>query len=149
MGDVLQLRVTESVRESEGGAYSPRANAYLSREPKSELNVSFRFDCNPDLADKLVDIVNTELQNIADGNIRIEDLNKTRTNFLKERLQSKDKNGYDMSLLTNFYRYNLNINDPKTFEDIVNKMSAKDIQNIASQVLLNGKSYQIIFKPQQ
>ncbi|MEO9571544.1 MAG: insulinase family protein [Polaribacter sp.] len=149
LGDILQLRVTESVRESEGGAYSPRASAYLSREPKSELNVSFSFDCNPELADKLVDIVNAELQNIADGIIKEEDLNKTRTNFLKERLQSKDKNSYDMSLLTNFYRYNLNINDPKTFEDIVNKMSAKDIQNIANQVLTKGKSYQIIFKPKK
>jgi zinc protease len=149
LGDILQLRVTESVRESEGGAYSPRANAYLSREPKSQLNVSFKFDCNPDLADKLVDIVNAELQNIADGNIRKDDLNKIRTNFLKERLQSKDKNGYDMSLLTNFYRYNLNMNDPKNFENILNKMSARNIQSIASKVLINGKSYQIIFKPQQ
>ena len=149
LGDILQLRVTESIRESEGGAYSPRANAYLSREPKSELSVSFKFDCNPELADKLVDIVNAELQNIVAGNVREEDLNKTRTNFLKERLQSKDKNGYDMSLLTNFYRFNLNLNDPKNFEDIVNKMSIKDIQDIASQVLQDGKSYHVVFKPKE
>ncbi|MEP3837706.1 MAG: insulinase family protein [Algibacter sp.] len=149
LGAILQLRVTESVRESEGGAYSPRASAYLSREPKSELNVSFSFDCNPDLADKLVDIVNAELQNIANGTIREADLNKTRTNFLKERVQSKDKNSYDMSLLTSFFRYDLNLNDPKTFEDIVNKMSAKDIQEVARQVLQNGKSYQVVFKPLQ
>ncbi|WP_038529816.1 M16 family metallopeptidase [Formosa agariphila] len=149
LGDILQLRVTESVRESEGGAYSPRANASLSREPKSQLNVSFRFDCNPELADKLVDIVTAELQNIADGNVREDDLNKTRTNFLKERLQSKDKNSYDMRLLTSFYRYDLNLNDPKNFEDIVNKMSIKDIQDMAREVLNEGKSYQVVFKPKQ
>ncbi|MFC2110754.1 M16 family metallopeptidase, partial [Bacteroidota bacterium] len=100
LGDILQLRVTESVREKEGGAYSPRANASFSRLPKSEISVSFNFDCNPDLADKLVTIVNGELEKIAQGKIKDEDLNKIKTNFIKERKQSKGKNNYDMQLLT-------------------------------------------------
>ena len=72
-----------------------------------------------------------------------------RTNFIKEREQAKDKNGYDMQLLTSYFRYNENINDPKNFENIVNTMSKKDIQDIAKQVLDGGKSYEIIFKPKQ
>ncbi|WP_235841739.1 M16 family metallopeptidase [Confluentibacter sediminis] len=149
LGDILQLRVTEIVRESEGGAYSPRANAYFTREPKSQAYVSFAFDCNPDMVDKLVDIVNGELQKIANGEIKDDDLNKTRTNFLKEREQAKDKNGYDMQVLTSYFRYNENINDPKNFQDIVNNMSKKDIQNMAIQVLDSGKSYEVVFKPKQ
>ena len=147
LGDILQLRITETVRETEGGAYSPRANANFTREPKSQVNVAFKFDCNPELVDKLVNIVNAELQKIAEGNISDNDLNKTRTNFLKEREQSKDKNAYDMQLLTSFYRYNENINDPKNFEDIVNIMSKKDIQEMAKQVLDGGKSYEVVFRP--
>jgi len=149
LGDILQLRVLETVRESEGGAYSPRAYAYLLRQPKSQAYIGFRFDCNPDLADKLVTIVNEELVKITNGTINDDDLNKTRTNFIKARKQSKDKNGYDMSLLTNFYRYNYNMNDPKNFEDIVNKMSKEDIQSVAKQVLDGGKSYEVVFRPKQ
>ncbi len=149
LGDILQLRVTETVRESEGGAYSPQAGAYFTREPKSQIYVVFRFDCNPDMVDKLVNIVNEELQKIADGTINDDDLNKTRTNFIKEREQSKDKNGFDMSLLKNYFRYNENMNDPKNFEDIVNKMSKKDIQGMAREVLSGGKSYEVVFKPKQ
>ena len=149
LGDILQLRVTETVREAEGGAYSPRASASFSREPKSQALVSFRFDCNPDMADKLVDIVNAELQKIANGEINDDDLNKTRTNFIKEREQAKDKNNYDMQVLTAYFRYNENINDPKNFENIVNKMTKKDIQNMAKQVLEGGKSYEVVFKPKQ
>jgi len=149
LGDILQLRITETVREAEGGAYSPRANASFSREPKSQAYVSFRFDCNPDMADKLVDIVNSELQKIANGDIQLDDLNKIKINFIKEREQAKDKNGYDMLLLTSYFRFNENINDPKNFENIVNTMSKKDIQDIAKQVLDGGKSYEIIFKPKQ
>lgn len=149
LGDILQLRVTETVREAEGGAYSPRASAYFSREPKSQAFVSFRFDCNPDMADKLVDIVNGELRKIANGDINDDDLNKTRTNFIKEREQAKDKNGYDMQVLTSYFRYNENMNDPKNFENIVNMMTKKDIQDIAKQVLEGGKSYEVVFKPKQ
>ena len=83
------------------------------------------------------------------GDINEEDLNKTRTNFIKERQQSKDKNDYDMDLLTTFYRDGYNMNDPKTFEDIVNKMSKKDIQKIAKQVLEGGQSFEVVFKPKQ
>ena len=149
LGDILQLRVLETVREAEGGAYSPRATANFSREPKSQAFVSFRFDCNPDMADKLVDIVNAELEKIANGTINDDDLNKTRTNFIKEREQAKDKNAYDMSVLTSYFRYNENINDPKNFENIVTKMTKKDIQKIAKEVLSGGKSYEVVFKPKQ
>ena len=149
LGDILQLRVTETVRESEGGAYSPRANANLSRQPKSQAYVSFRFDCNPDMADKLVVIVSEELKKISEGIIKTEDFDKTKTNFIKEREQSKDKNSYDMSVLTNYFRYGENINDPENFVNIVNNMSKKDIQEMAKQILEGGKSYEIVFKPKQ
>ncbi|MGJ8734878.1 MAG: M16 family metallopeptidase, partial [Cellulophaga sp.] len=149
LGDILQLRVTETVREAEGGAYSPRASASFSREPKSQAYVSFSFDCNPNMADKLVDIVKSELQKVASGDIKDDDLNKTKTNYIKERQQAKEKNGFDMQILTAYFRFNENINNSKNFENIVNKMTKKDIQKMAMQVLDEGKSYQIIFKPKQ
>ncbi|MDD7886261.1 pitrilysin family protein [Flavivirga sp. 57AJ16] len=147
LGNILQLRVTETVREETGGAYSPRAMAKFYREPRPMAYVSFNFDCNPDLADKLTEMVKGELQDIGNGNIRPEDLGKIKTNFIKEREQSKDRNGYDMSLLVNFFRYNYNIDDPKNFEDIVNGMVAKDVQEMAGKILNGAQTYEIVFKP--
>ncbi|KJD34495.1 peptidase M16 [Tamlana nanhaiensis] len=149
LGDILQLRITESIREAEGGAYSPGVSASFSREPKSQAYVSFRFDCNPDMVDNLVNIAKGELEKIANGTILDDDLNKTKTNFIKEREQSKDKNGYDMSVLVNYFRYDTNINDPKNFEKIVNGIAKKDIQKIAKTILTGGANYEIVFKPEQ
>ncbi|MFV0539775.1 MAG: M16 family metallopeptidase [Aestuariibaculum sp.] len=149
LGDMLQLRVTETVREAEGGSYSPRAKAQFSRQPKAKAYVSFNFDCNPDMADNLSEIVKGELQKIANGTINEEDLNKTKTNFIKEREQAKNRNGYDMSMLTRYFRFGEDINDPKNFTDIVNNMSKASIQNIAKQILDGSKSYEIIIKPKQ
>ncbi|MGY5354907.1 M16 family metallopeptidase [Wenyingzhuangia sp. IMCC45467] len=148
LGDMLQLRVTEIIREAEGGAYSPRANASFDKEPRPTAYVSFRFDCNPEMVDKLVEIVKQELRKIVNGTINEEDLNKIRTNFIKEREQAKDSNSYDVLMLTKYYRDHEDITDPKNFENIVRKMSAKDIQKIAKKIM-KGKSYQVVFKPEQ
>ena len=77
------------------------------------------------------------------------DLDKTLTNFLKEREQFKDKNAYSMSLLTTFYRDGYNMDIPENFENIVNKINVKDIQNLASDLLKDGKSFEIVFKPKK
>jgi zinc protease len=149
VGDILQLRITETIRESEGGAYSPRASSNFFREPKSQATISVSFDCNPDLVDRLSKIVQEEIKKIAEGNINDADLNKTKTNFLKERQQLKDQSEYDMQLLTNFFRYGENMNDSKNFENIINTISKKTIQNIAKKIIINGQSYEIIFKPKK
>ena len=149
LGDILQLRVTETVRESEGGAYSPYAGSSISREPKSVASVSFYFDCNPDMADKLADIVKNEFKKIANGIINDVDLEKIRSNFIKEREQAKDNNSFDMQMLKAFYIYGEDMNDPKNFEDIVNKMTVSDIQDMAQEIYNSNQSYQIIFKPKQ
>lgn len=148
LGDILQLRLTERLREDEGGVYSPSVWARLFKEPKSQVYVSTSFDCNPDLAEKLIKIVHEELGKIAKGKILTEDLEKTRTNFLKEREQAKNNNSYDMNLLKTFYRDGYNMNEAKNYESIVKKLSKKDIKKIAKKAR-KGQSFEIVFKPKK
>lgn len=148
LGDLLQLRVTATIREAEGGAYSPSAFARFIREPKSLAYIGFNFDCNPEMADKLVSIVHQELRKIADGQIDQEDLNKVKTNFLKEREQLKGKNSFDAMVLNDYFMYNENNNAPENFENIVNSMNTSEIQKLVQQILADGKSYEFIAKPQ-
>lgn len=41
------------------------------------------------------------------------------------------------------------MNDPKNFENIVNKIFKTDIYEMAKQILKDGKSYEVVFKPLQ
>ncbi len=146
-GDMLDLRYTETLREEEGGTYGASTSAGLSKRPLQKASVSVNFDCNPEKVEMLIKIVHEEINKIAQGNIIQEDLDKTLTNYLKERKQQKDYNSYDMRLLTRFYREGYNMNDSKNFEDLVNKITIKDIQNFAKTLLKEAKSYEIVFKP--
>jgi zinc protease len=149
MGDVLQLRYTESLREEEGGTYGARSRGSISRRPTQEASISVNFDCNPELAEKLISIVNKEIEAIKNGDIQQADLDKTLTNYLKEKEESKNYNRFDMSLLKNYVMEGYNMNDPKNYQDIVNDITAKDLQNIAKKLIKNSKSYEIVFKPKE
>ena len=148
VGDILTLRFTETLREEEGGTYGARAGAYLTKRPVEEGIISVSFDCNPDKVDNLTAIVQKEISKISKGEIDQEDLDKTLTNYLKEREQNKDYNRYDMSLLMNFYREGYNMNNPMNFENIVNNITISDIAEFAKLMLNNANSYEIVFKPE-
>lgn len=147
LGDILQLRYTESLREEEGGTYGANVNVSLSKRPIEELKLSVSFDSSPDKAEVLAKIVNKEIFEIINGNLNQEDLNKTITNYIKERKQQKDYNFYDMSLLQTYFLEGYNLDDPKNFENILKKISKKDIELMTEKLLDKADTYQIIIKP--
>ena len=135
------------MREEEGGTYGAGVRARLSKEPKQEGSLSVNFDCNPDLAEKLISIVHKEMETIKNGTIQQNDLDKTLTNYLKEREESKNYNSYEMSLLKNYVLEDYNMNAPKNFEKIIKSITVKDIKNMMVKLLEDAESYEIVFKP--
>ncbi|PCI08574.1 MAG: hypothetical protein COB73_06815 [Flavobacteriaceae bacterium] len=149
LGDMLQLRFTETLREEEGGTYGASSWGNLSKEPKQQAYLSVSFDCNPDKVETLVKIVNDEIKAIANGTIKQVDLDKTLTNYLKEREEAKNYNKYEMSLLKNYVLESYNMNDADNFENIINTITAKDIQDITTRLLDDSESFEIVFKPKK
>lgn len=149
IGDLLKLRYTETLREEEGGTYGASAKAYLQKEPVEQASVSITFDANPNKVEGLIKIVHNEIQKLAEGDIDQSDLNKTLTNYLKEREEAKDGNGEDMRLLTDYVLEGYNRHDPENFEDIIKGISIKDDQEIAKTILFGADTYEIVCKPDQ
>lgn len=147
LGDILQLRYTETLREQEGGTYGANTNSSIFKRPNEKALISVSFDSNPDKVEQLVASVKQEISKIAEGDIQQTDLDKTTTNYLKERKQQQNYNQYEMRLLINYFREGYNMNDPKNYEDIINAVTVKDIQNFTKTLLRDAESYEIVFKP--
>ena len=147
LGDILTLRYTQSLREEEGGTYGASSRGFLSKKPISTANLTVNFDCNPDLAEKLIGIVYQEIDLIKNGIVQQSDLDKVLANFLKSREESKNANNYDMAAMKTFVLDGYNRTSPKNFEDIINSITTNDVQKIAKKLLKNHKSYEIVFKP--
>lgn len=147
LGKILTLRYTETLREEEGGTYGASSRGSLSKKPVHQAYLSVSFDCNPDLAEKLIDIVYNEIDLIKNGTIQQNDLDKVLTNFLKERDESKSSNNYEMAAMRTLILEGYDRNTPENFADIINAITIKDVQDIAAKLLDNHKSYEVVFKP--
>ncbi|MGQ7944147.1 M16 family metallopeptidase [Flavobacterium sp. WC2509] len=147
LADILTLRYTESLREKEGGIYSAHVSSSLIKLPKPMASLSIAFDCDANKVEHLLPIVYQEIEKIKKGSIVTEDLEKTRTNYIKSRKDSQNFNSYSMDLAYNFFKNNFNMDDPKNYVDIVNSITEKDIQDFANSFLNKAKFYEVVYKP--
>ncbi|WPO78894.1 M16 family metallopeptidase [Flavobacterium sp. KACC 22761] len=147
LGDILTLRYTESLREKEGGTYGAQVIASLEELPISRIKMNINFDCDADKVEHLLPIVYQEIDKIKKGEIASEDIEKTRTNYLKAREDSKNFNSYSMNLIYNYFENKYNMDDPATYENIVKNITAKDIQEFATSFLNKADAMEVVFKP--
>lgn len=147
LGAVLGLRYMDTLREDEGGTYGASTYGNVTKRPTEEANLWVQFDCNPEKVEMLVGIVHNELNKIAIGEISQEDLDKTKSNYLKENAQQQNYNSYDMLQLKTFYREGYNMNKSENFEDIIADINKESIQDFAEKLIKNSKKYQIVVKP--
>lgn len=146
-GDVLTLRYTESLREKEGGTYGAHASSYIQKLPKNTALLSINFDCDANKVEHLLPVVYQEIEKMKQGVFVKGDIEKTKTNYLKEREDSKNFNSYTMDLMYNYFQNNVNNDDSSTYSDIIKSLTEKDLQDFANSFLQQAKSYEVIYKP--
>lgn len=145
--DILNLRYTEEIREKEGGTYGVRVSTSSSKFPKEEKSLSLTFDTDPEKAQHLKSIVYSEIDKIAAKGPTTEDLDKAVKNIQKNREQSKLHNNYWLQALNTFYAYSVNTDAPENFEQILEKMTTSQVQQLVKSFLAKADVVDIIFKP--
>ncbi len=144
---ILDLRYTENIREKEGGTYGVGVEAGSMREPYSNYNMTMSFDCDPAKANHLKSLIYAEIDKMMKEAPTQEEMNKIISNMKKNREQSKNHNGYWMNVIYGYYVSGINSNDPKNFDNIINKLTPKDIQKFAQALFKDANVVDIIFKP--
>ena len=144
---VLDLRYTENIREKEGGTYGVGVSAGSSRIPYSEYSMTMQFDCDPARAEHLKTLIYAETEKLQKEAPTEEEMNKVISNMEKSREQSKNHNKYWMNALYSYYVTGINTADPKNYEDILSKITAKDIQKFAQKLFKGADVIDVIFTP--
>ncbi|MGO4906114.1 hypothetical protein [Flavobacterium sp. W20_MBD1_R3] len=115
------------------------ARGSLNKIPNGSYGFTIGFPCGPDNAKKLTASALKELQNIIDNGPDEKDLAKFKEGELADFRKDSKENRY---WLSNFTRSYINGNSPEEvlkFEEAVNAVNAKDIQNIAKKYLTKDK----------
>ncbi|MDE5612732.1 MAG: insulinase family protein [Odoribacter sp.] len=144
---ILDLRYTENIREKEGGTYGVSVQGSVMRQPYSNYSMTMSFDCDPAKANHLKSLVYAEVEKLMKEAPTQEELNKVVNNLRKNREQSKNHNNYWLNAIYGYYVNGINSADPKNFEEILDKITPKDIQKFTKTMFKGANVVDVIFKP--
>lgn len=138
---VLDMVYTEKVREKEGGTYGVNCYGDLQKYPKEQLLLQIVFQTDPAKKDKLAGIVVDELKKLAAEGPSDVHLQKVKEYMLKKYADNQKENGYWMNNLNDYFYYGMDMTEGYT--DIVNSITAKDIQKFVSDLLKQGNEIEV------
>jgi len=146
---ILDLVYTEKVREDEGGTYGVGVSLAAQKRPSELAEGMINFDCDPARANDLKAIIYREIDNLVKNGPSQENLDKAVSNLLKTREEGKMHNSYWLTVLSRYYSYGINSNDPANYEDVLKSFTVKDLKKISGLMFKKADVVDLIFKPVQ
>lgn len=138
LGEVVGIKLTEKLREQEGGVYSSRTRGSISKMPYGWYNFTISYPCAPENVEKLKNISVAEVASVVKNGPTEEDLMKAKKGMIADYKEDLKKNRFWLSTIKNVDYQNNNVSDIASFEDRVNSLTKKDIQKVAKKYLTNG-----------
>ncbi|MBU3010035.1 insulinase family protein [Polaribacter vadi] len=138
LGEIVGIKLTEKLREEEGGVYSSRTSGSISKLPYGKYNFSISFPCAPENVDKLKSIAIAQVADMAKNGPSEEDLMKTKKAQILDHKENVKRNRYWLNLIKNIDYMKNEASEVTTFEERVNALTKEDIKMVAKKYLTNG-----------
>ena len=147
LGQVLQIRLREVLREDKGGVYGVGVGGAIARAPHQERSFSISFGCDPARVDELVKAVFDEIAQIQKAGIGADYLEKVKQTFSRERETRLRSNGFWLAWLSSAYTYG---DDPALVLDpgpMIARMTSDNVKAAARRYLDARQYYEPILLP--
>ncbi|MDE6347331.1 MAG: insulinase family protein, partial [Bacteroides sp.] len=142
LSQVLNIIYTEEVREKEGGTYGVSTLGNLSKGTKEEFILQIVYQTAPDKKEHLNGIIDQQLQKVATEGFTDEHLQKVKEYMLKKHKDNQKENGYWLGNLDEYFSNG--VDDTEGYVDIVNRITAKEIQEFTDTLLKQGNKITVI-----
>lgn len=145
--NILTSRCMENIREKEGGTYGVSVNGLAQQIPYNCFKMNAQFSCDPERADYLKSLVYAEIDKVKKEGVTFAELEKVVLSLRKEREEQPHSNAYWINVLRNYLYEGVDLTSPATFDDILDKLSVKDIQKYACGFFNNANVVDFTFIP--
>lgn len=148
LGEVLQIKLIERLRELESGVYSPSARAGYSKFPKSRYSITVSFGCAPENVDRLIAATLDEISKIKTNGAEASDIEK----FLAEERRSTElqmkQNGFWSGHLSSSYQLKEDPETILTYVDSLKKITPESLKAAANTYLSGKNLIRLILLPE-
>jgi zinc protease len=139
LGDVLQIKVLQQLREAEGEVYSPQVQTSYNKYPHNRFALTVAFGCAPQNADHLVAMVEQEMKTLKEKGPDADDVQKFKAQYEKNVELALKDNGFWMNYLLGQYENNENVLQALDTDKLLQKIDAVSLKQ-AAQVFLSGNN---------
>jgi zinc protease len=139
LGEILQIKVLQQLREAEGEVYSPKVSVAYNKYPKQRFAVYITFGCVPANVNHLENLVEQQLAELRGQGPEAEDIQKFKAQFAQSlELSLKDNSFWLQYLLSQYENYE----DVLQVQDIGKCLGQIDVQRLkeAAKVFLSGQN---------
>lgn len=149
LGEVLDTRLIETIREEMGAAYSTGTQAGIQTtksEKKFEIVLQTFAPVKPEMTDTCLQVIRHELESIAlNGVDEAKYLDKVKEYMAKTYQEGQRENDTWLGYLETYYRRGLD-NNTKYLETL-QSITGKDVQKMAKLLLKSKNDFAVIMEP--
>lgn len=146
--DVLQLKLTDRVREADGASYSPGAFAYFSSVNPGYGYIGVSLDIEPELVEGYFDTVDEIVIAIAAGDVSDDEIDRARAPILADIEQSLESNGYWAGLASVAQSEPRYLDDHRSRAESYRALTREDVIAAAQRFLRADQAYRIAILPE-
>ncbi|TDR32506.1 zinc protease [Hydromonas duriensis] len=147
IGHIMTMRLTDQLREEQGGVYSIQAQGDVDRLPYAHFSFSIDFPCKPENSETLIQSALSVLQQLIDKGPTAQELEKfqkARAVGYREQLKN---NSFWLNQLQATQKNGVSAQDILTYEQRLNALNVSDIQNTARKYL-SSDGVTAVLKPE-
>lgn len=148
-GQVLTMRLLETVREEMGAAYSVGAGCGISRRTDGnyEYITQIYAPLKPEMCDTVRMVIKQETESIVNNGIGEEYLSKVKEYLLKTYKDAERQNGTWFGYIEQYYREGGDFYTD--FEKAVQAVTSDDIRKVAREIVEAGNRTTVIMLPKE
>jgi len=149
LGDVLTIKLIESLREDKSGVYGVGAGGYMMKNPYGKFTFTIGFPCGPENVDKLTKAAYAEVDKLLKNGPTEEDVEKVKETQLVHLKENLERNNYWLNKMRDYWTYGRNIDDLMNTKEQIKQLNAKELKKVAKKYLKDKYQIKIVLMPKK
>jgi zinc protease len=148
LGELLQMRLLDRLRESLGGTYSVSVSSAFSRRPRQEWQVVIQYGSAPDKADTMFAAVRDEMQKLRTTPPTAAELERVKEQQRREFEVSQKQNGYWLNTMRSRVEYGDSLDTMGDYLTLINGLTVEKLSAAAQKFLVESNRARFVLLPE-
>jgi len=147
LGDLLDIRLRETIREEAGGSYSIGAGGWRERYPREQAFMQIGFAMDPARADELIDRALEVVQELRSEPVSDDYVRRITAQQLESWEQGLRENSFWLGTLEFYLYHGRDLESVLTMPDLIERLDAEELRETAERYLDPERRLQVLLLP--